>query len=332
MHPPRPAFSIITPTFNRAAVLLRAIRSVQAQTFADYEHLIIDDASEDDTPQLVARCRAEDPRIRYLRLERWQGANAARNAGIALARAEWLTFLDSDDEYLPHRLAELMQATQTTPCPLLLSSFRTMKRGRPRPALLPAAELTPRELEQALLTYSIPIAGSSLTVRRRTLRQAGGFDPRLRRLQDRDVLLRLAQRTGAILRDRVDWLKHPSADSISAPHRGYLAALAALVDAHPHLARSYRTLLGYHVARHLLSRLLAGRLRELIQELRENHASPWLAFSLGELLRCYRAGSAQRRAWTAELRRRPAGRRGSVTLPLVSVPAPDTATQLARAA
>lgn len=137
------------------------------------------------------------------------GANAARNVGIALAQAPWLAFLDSDDEYLPHRLEVTWQKIQTARWQLLLSSFLTMKRGRPRPAINPAAELSGPELEEALMAHSIFIAGSSITVSRQTLLRAGGFDPALRRMQDREVLLRLARHCGACLLGEVDWVKHP---------------------------------------------------------------------------------------------------------------------------
>ena len=108
MHPipsrtPRtPQVSVILPTYNRGDVLLRAVRSVQAQTFTDWELLVIDDGSTDDS---VARVNAlADPRIRVLQQAN-QGVYGARNAGLTASRADWLTFLDSDDEWLPHFLA-----------------------------------------------------------------------------------------------------------------------------------------------------------------------------------------------------------------------------------
>src|SRR5262245_28152001 len=120
----RPSISIITPTFNRRATLERAIRSVQQQTFGDYEHLIVDDCSQDGTDALLKGL--DDPRIRRIRFGHWRGANAARNAGIEMARADWLTFLDSDDEFLPHRLAATASAIADAPPPqLYISSFQT---------------------------------------------------------------------------------------------------------------------------------------------------------------------------------------------------------------
>ena len=97
-----PQVSIILPTYNRGDVLLRAVRSVQAQTFPDWELLLIDDGSTDDS---VARVEAlGDPRIRVLQQAN-QGVYSARNAGLAASRADWLTFMDSDDAWLPQFLA-----------------------------------------------------------------------------------------------------------------------------------------------------------------------------------------------------------------------------------
>lgn len=309
---PRPAFSVITPTFNRQAMLLRAIRSVQAQTFPDYEHLIIDDASTDQTAELVASI--DDPRIRYVRLDRWQGANAARNLGMDLARAEWLTFLDSDDEYLPHRLESLSNVLESSSHHLLLSSFLTIKRGRLRPAINPPRLLTGTELEEALVAHTIFIAGSAITVRRRTLRQAGGFDPAIRRMQDREVLLRLARHCGACLMPEPDWLKHPSPDSISAPSRGYVAALAALAEAHPPLARRYRALFGYLLARRIVRDAFAGRWTDVLDALRTSRRASALHYSFADLLRFYRVGAAQRQHHRQALER-PAARLRAVPIP-----------------
>jgi glycosyltransferase involved in cell wall biosynthesis len=88
-------FSVIIPTRDRAPVLFRAIDSVLAQTFPDFEVIVVDDGSRDDTP-LLAGVRS-DPRVRYLRQEP-QGVAVARNAGSSHAQGRYLVFLDSDDE------------------------------------------------------------------------------------------------------------------------------------------------------------------------------------------------------------------------------------------
>jgi glycosyltransferase involved in cell wall biosynthesis len=96
-----PTISIIMPTYNRADTLPRALASVLAQTFQDWELLVIDDGSTDDTQSLFTNV---DSRIRYIQQQNG-GCYVARNHGLRLSRGSLITFLDSDDEWLPHYLS-----------------------------------------------------------------------------------------------------------------------------------------------------------------------------------------------------------------------------------
>ena len=107
-EPKSPVVSAIIPTYNRAHLVGRALHSVLAQTFQDFEIIVVDDASSDRTEELVASFG--DPHIRYLRHEHNRGGSAARNTGIKAARGEYLAFLDSDDEWLPDKLDEQLRA------------------------------------------------------------------------------------------------------------------------------------------------------------------------------------------------------------------------------
>ncbi len=100
----KPLVSIILPTFNRASVLGRAIRSVINQTYPAWELLIQDDGSTDDTFEIVRSFSADDSRIRYDYHENI-GPSFSRNRGCEASRGSYLTFLDSDDEYLPDHLS-----------------------------------------------------------------------------------------------------------------------------------------------------------------------------------------------------------------------------------
>jgi glycosyltransferase involved in cell wall biosynthesis len=101
-------FSIVIPTYNRADLLPRAIQSVLGQTLGDWELIVIDDASTDETPAVLAGfC---DPRLRVFRNQPNRERSASRNRGIEAARGDYICFLDSDDLYLPHHLETLAQA------------------------------------------------------------------------------------------------------------------------------------------------------------------------------------------------------------------------------
>jgi glycosyltransferase involved in cell wall biosynthesis len=107
---PRPLVSIITPTYNRGAFIGQAIRSVLDQTYDHFELLVVDDGSVDDTSTVIEPF-LRDERIRYWRQEN-QGQSRARNAALAQARGEYIAFLDSDNEWLPHKLERSIRALQ----------------------------------------------------------------------------------------------------------------------------------------------------------------------------------------------------------------------------
>ena len=90
-----PRVSVIVPTYNRAGLLARALQSVLAQSWTDFEVLVVDNGSTDETPSIASTFT--DARIRWLRVET-RGASAARNAAISEARGVWVAFLDDDDE------------------------------------------------------------------------------------------------------------------------------------------------------------------------------------------------------------------------------------------
>ena len=100
-----PAVTVVMPVYNRQATVRRAIESVMQQSFGNFEFLIVDDASTDNTAAVIAEF--DDPRIRYLRQPKNQGACAARNRGIIEARSPLVAFLDSDDCFLPRKLGYL---------------------------------------------------------------------------------------------------------------------------------------------------------------------------------------------------------------------------------
>jgi glycosyltransferase involved in cell wall biosynthesis len=108
-----PFFSIILPTYNRAHFLPKAIQSVINQSFTDWELIIVDDGSTDNTSELVESYCKKDKRIRYIYQEN-EERSAARNKGIELAKGEFICFLDSDDYYLDEKLANLIKSIDET--------------------------------------------------------------------------------------------------------------------------------------------------------------------------------------------------------------------------
>lgn len=280
-----PQITVVTPTYNRRDAVLRAIASVQAQTLGDFEHIVVDDGSTDGTPEAVRS--VGDPRLRLIVLPARQGANTARNAGIDAARAPLLSLLDSDDVYLPNRLVSALRRFEADPSlNLLISSFETLRGSKRSRSVNREGFVDARTLEMALVMQVIYIAGTAITVRRETLVTAGSFDPDMPRLQDREVLLRLARLTGAQFSGEIDWLKYTSDDSISGHPAGYIEAYALMMEKHPGIREAYGDIVRGTVARHILKALSKRRFADASRDFRFNRQAKGLGFSAMELATC----------------------------------------------
>lgn len=160
-----PFFSIIIPTFNRARIISRAIESVLAQDFDDWEMIVIDDGSTDNTGDVVRVFSDIDLRINYHYSEN-QGAAAARNLGCTFASGKYFTFLDSDDEYLPRHLslrAEMISAEP--PIELLHGNVEVI--GDP---------MVPDRFDPTkIIPISECIVGGTFFIRRDLFKRIGGF-------------------------------------------------------------------------------------------------------------------------------------------------------------
>ncbi|KPM51018.1 hypothetical protein ACG83_36835 [Frankia sp. R43] len=107
---PRPAVSVICPTYNRSSRILPTLRSVRAQTYPDWELLVVSDGSSDDTDEIVTGYAAVDPRVRLLRTSRQGHPAPVREIGLTQARGDVIAYLDHDDTWLPDHLAVLVDA------------------------------------------------------------------------------------------------------------------------------------------------------------------------------------------------------------------------------
>lgn len=205
-----PRFSIVIPAYNHAAYIAQALDSVQGQTCADWELIVIDDASTDTTWAIIeSHPLAADSRCRCLRHEANRGAHATLNEGIALARGEWVAILNSDDYFQPERLAVALAALQAEPeVAAVVSDYAYVDAAgqevaaaaslavdfpQVRQALgAAAAMLSAQECEVlALLTRNYWHTTSNLICRREVLVALGGFAD-WRYVHDHDLFLRLA--------------------------------------------------------------------------------------------------------------------------------------------
>lgn len=122
--PKQPKVSIVVPLYNTASYLPACLDSISAQTFTDFELLLIDDGSTDDSAAIAERYAQRDDRIRLIR-RRWnRGAAEARNLGIELSQGKYLTFIDSDDLVTPNYLSSLYQAARTLNAEVTVAGFQ----------------------------------------------------------------------------------------------------------------------------------------------------------------------------------------------------------------
>jgi len=184
-----PRVSIIIPTHNRKAFVLEAIGSVLAQTYEDFELIVVDDGSADGTGEALKRYEES---LRYL-YQANQGVSVARNNGLALAQGEFIAFLDSDDLWLPKKLAiQVAFMDQHPQAQICYTDELWVRRGvRVNPKKRHAkysGEIYPRCLPLCI------ISPSSAIMRRGLFEQIGTFDPGLPVCEDYDLWLRVAAR------------------------------------------------------------------------------------------------------------------------------------------
>jgi glycosyltransferase involved in cell wall biosynthesis len=186
-----PKVSVIVAAYNYARFLADALDSVVRQTFADYEVLVIDDGSSDDTAAVVQPF-LDDARVHYYRTPHL-GQSGAKNTGMRLARAPLLAFLDADDLWLPDKLARQVALLRADPALavvhtrrlLIDESGRVLEYEQPQ---LPRGLVLPRLFRDNFVCFS------SVLARRPVLEEAGGFDNELSLAIDYDLWLRVARR------------------------------------------------------------------------------------------------------------------------------------------
>ena len=187
--------SIIMPTYNRSKVLLAAIDSIRAQSFCNWELIIVDDGSTDDTCEIVARYMVDDLRIRYVYQKNERQA-AARNKGLSLACGEYIAFLDSDDQWLPEKLEKQIALFRQYPNAGMVYCNQLICKngGESFQSRYTRGQIVSGNIFNYLLTRKIYCSTQSIMIRRSIIDQVGGFDEALKNsLEDWEWTLRVAR-------------------------------------------------------------------------------------------------------------------------------------------
>lgn len=193
-----PRVSVIIPAFNHNRFIGQAIESVLNQNFSSLEIIVVDDGSIDETATAVQKY---SHRICYIR-QSHAGVSAARNRGLSLSHGEYIVFLDSDDIFLPHKLAQQVAYLDAHPTiGGVHSGWRLIdKDGRPLGEVKPW-QVAPRLDLKTWLLWK-PVLLGAMMLRRDWLERSTGFDPQLQQAEDVDLLWRLS-----LQGCRFDWLR-----------------------------------------------------------------------------------------------------------------------------
>ncbi|MGC9217697.1 glycosyltransferase family 2 protein, partial [Acidithiobacillus sp.] len=181
-----PLVSVIIPAYNSGPYLDEAVRSVVAQTFTDWECIVVDDGSTED----LSRIEKMGPRVRLIRQEN-RGISMARNRGIAESTGEFVAFLDHDDAFLPTKLERQVAAmSRGANIGLCHTDFAVMDE-KGDSDLVPSGSNTATDF-LAMLEFGAPFPTTTV-VTRRALELLGVFDPFLTPSEDQDLFIRIAR-------------------------------------------------------------------------------------------------------------------------------------------
>jgi glycosyltransferase involved in cell wall biosynthesis len=295
-----PDVAVIVPTRDRRHLLPQALESVFSQTYANFEVIVVDDGSEDDTSAYLATIA--DRRLKWQRLDGWRGANAARNLAVELSRAPILSFLDSDDCYRSGRLSRVVEFFSRHPDIDIHISSYTSVAGSARTELTnPDAIFSADQLERYLIGYCLFLGGSGISIRKRAFVEIGGFDPTMPRMQDREFLLRAARTRGCASVVDIDWIKSATYGSLSRERKGRVYCLGELCRRHPIIRERYAVLFRYLVAREILGPLIQFKFGLAVDAIRDASRSPTIDLSLLQLVPGYFRGKRRRRELKREI-------------------------------
>lgn len=223
-----PFVSVVLPTYNRAACIARAIQSVLAQTHANLELIVVDDASTDSTAEVVARF--QDARLRVLRNTERLGVSRARNIGIEAARGQLVAFQDSDDESRLQRIEKQL----------------TVAQAHERAALILCGDVVINDYSMSYLGVNSPenvldvsklvpvrIPGASCwLVRRDMFMDAGGFDPKLDCFEDWELALRLLEQGSVFLVNEPLVMRQKTPGSLFSSEPNFSRNLKLILEKH----------------------------------------------------------------------------------------------------
>ena len=243
-----PTVSVVVPTYNRAHLVGRAIQSVLNQTYQDFEIIVVDDGSTDNTEELVKSFN--DPRIRYIRHDQNRGGSAARNTGIKMARGEYIAFQDSDDEWLPEKLEKQMRVFENAPAEVGVVYTGFWRIEGDKRIYIPSDKISRKEgnIQGELLKGNF-VTTQATVLKKECFEKAGMFDQRLPRFQDWELFIRISKYYEFKCIDEPLVISYFTPISISSNQRAQVEAYGLILEKHyQDIAKSRKLLARYQYA------------------------------------------------------------------------------------
>ena len=207
---PGPGVSVIIPTHNRASLVNRAVRSVLDQTYVHFELIVVDDASTDNTQDVINSFA--DIRIVYVRHSENRGVSAARNTGIKAAQNKYISFLDDDDELLPAFLEKQVDAIKNSDgrVGVVYADLITEFDGVYRRSIIKKEGDIHKDVMR--LMFDLPM--QTLLIKASCFEVTGLFDEDFTTAEDIDMVIRLSRHFHFIHIDRQGVIRHATAGSL----------------------------------------------------------------------------------------------------------------------
>jgi glycosyltransferase involved in cell wall biosynthesis len=236
--------SVILPTYNRAHLISRAIKSVLDQTYQNLELIVVDDGSTDDTKYVVKS--VDDERIKYVKHEQNKGANAARNTGIRTAKNDYIAFQDSDDQWFPEKLEKQMKIFDrlSPKVGVVYTGYWRIRNNTKEYSPFSVAQKD-GNLSRVLLGKNC-VPTSTSVVRKACFEKIGVFDEQLPRLQEWELWIRISKHYDFKCVDEPLVNAYECADSLTKNEKAHILARELILRKHFEDIAKETRLLGRH--------------------------------------------------------------------------------------
>lgn len=211
MQDRKPEVSVVIPTYNRAHLISRAIQSVLDQTYQDFEIIVVDDGSIDNTEEIIKSFK--DDRVIYIRHRENKGPSAARNTGIKASKGEYIAFQDSDDEWFTEKLEKQIEVFDncSPEVGVVYSGFFRIESGKK--IYIPKSKVIQKEgnIHEELLKGNF-IGTPSVLIKKKCFEKAKFFDENMPALEDWDLWIEISKHY------TFKYINIPLLDSYSTPN------------------------------------------------------------------------------------------------------------------